>query len=349
MKKVNNLLLLGIFLGAGFTVSDSAAAESLSLAQEEIKQQIEQVKKEMKSLDFSQKPVHLSSMIAYFQYYGIHYEDITHFFGSFNSGGRMIAGHVFIPPNARGTVFLLHGYYDHAGMLKNLIAYCLEKQLAVAVYDLPGHGLSGGERVAINKFSEYVTVLNDFINLSQDYLPRPFHLISHSTGSAISFDYLNNTGEGIFTKIIFLAPLVRSSYWKISGSAYHVVSPFLRRVPRIFNKNSSDDDFLEFVKKDPLQDRHVSLKFVEALFMWNEQIKDYSIITKPVLVIQGDLDKVVDWKYNIPFLKKKIKPIKIKMVNNARHHLVNEKRAIRSKVFNIIDEYFTSSNYLEGE
>ncbi len=345
MKKINKLLLFLVFIELSFFVSFSVAVKSISPAKKEIKGKIEQVKREIKPLDFSRKPVFSSAMTAYFQYYGIHFENVNHFFGSFNSCGKLIVSHVFIPDNPKGTVFLVHGYYDHTGMLKNLIRFCLNKQFAVAVYDLPGHGLSGGKGVTINDFSEYVTVLDDFIRICQNHLPKPFHSISHSTGSAIVFDYMNNTSNQVFTRIIFLAPLVRSSYWKLSKVGYFLVRIFCENVPRKFNDNSSDNVFLEFVKKDPLQSKYVSLKFVGALFMWNKRIKDYSIITKAVLVIQGNLDKVVDWKYNIRFLKKKIKPVNIKLINNARHHLVNENKAIRSKVFSIIDEYFISSDH----
>ncbi len=345
MKKSNKIFLFLVFIELTFFVSYPAAGKSISPAQKEIKAKIEQVKREMNPLDFFRKPVFSSAMTAYFQYYGIHFENVNHFFGSFNSCGKVIASHIFIPDNPRGTVFLVHGYYDHTGMMKNLIRFCLNKQFAVAVYDLPGHGLSGGKRVTINDFSEYVTVLDDFIRICQNHLPEPFHSISHSTGSAVVFDYLNNTSNQVFTKIIFLAPLVRSSYWKLSKIGYFLVRLFCENVPRKFNNNSSDTVFLEFVRKDPLQSKYVSLKFVGALFMWNKLIKDYSIMTKPVLVIQGNLDKVIEWKYNIRFLKKKIKPVNIKLINNARHHLVNENRLIRSDVFNSIDEYFTSSNH----
>jgi alpha-beta hydrolase superfamily lysophospholipase len=100
--------------------------------------------------------------------------------------------------------------------LKNLIRTCLGQGFAVTVYDLPGHGLSTGERFSINDFSEYVDVLNDFIKLCQHELPEPFHLIGHSTGSAIAYEYMNAAQNMIFDKVIFLAPLVHNAHWNIS-------------------------------------------------------------------------------------------------------------------------------------
>jgi len=40
---------------------------------------------------------------------------------SFSPGSFTCAAHVFKQEDARGTVFLVHGYYDHTGILKNLI------------------------------------------------------------------------------------------------------------------------------------------------------------------------------------------------------------------------------------
>ncbi len=62
----------------------------------------------------------------------------------------------------RGTIFLLHGYNDHTGILKNLICFCLNQNYSVAVYDLPGLGLSSGEQGAIKDFSEYADILKTF-------------------------------------------------------------------------------------------------------------------------------------------------------------------------------------------
>lgn len=339
MEKIKKLLILLTLFFICYNTSYHTLAKPLYQLQDQIEHYIEQVKKEMMPLDFSKEPVHSPAAIAFFKYYGIHFENTRHFFGSFNSCNKIITSHIFLPSNPKGTVFLMHGYFDHTGVLKNLIRYCLSKQFAVAVYDLPGHGLSGGERSSINDFSEYVSVLGDFIRVCQNHLPEPFHLISHSTGSSIAFDYMCNTQEQVFTKIIFLAPLIHSKYWKLSKIGYHLTKLFFKNIWRKYCTTSSDSSFLEFVKKDPLQDKYVPLKFVKALYVWNKRIKNYKMLSKPILVIQGTLDNIVDWEYNIPFLKKRIKGIEIELIDNAKHHLLNESQAIQSKVLDTIGEY----------
>ena len=99
---------------------------------------VELVKGELAPLDFRAKQKYSPHILSYFRYYGLGL-DVTHHFGTFQSQDFTLAAHVFTPEKARGAVFLLHGYYDHSGIHKNIIRLCIEKQFAVAVFDLPGH------------------------------------------------------------------------------------------------------------------------------------------------------------------------------------------------------------------
>ena len=64
---------------------------------------------------------------------------------------------------------------------------------------------------------------------------------------------------------------------------------------------------------------------------------------KRVLIIQGADDAIVDWKYNIKFFRKKIKSVEVRMIENARHQLINEIDPERSAVFNIINDELEKS------
>ena len=80
-----------------------------------------QVKKEMKPLNLSQPPSLSTSAQKYLQFYDIYFEDIPQYLGTFESRGYDLSAHIFLPSQATATVFLLHGYCDHSGILKNLI------------------------------------------------------------------------------------------------------------------------------------------------------------------------------------------------------------------------------------
>lgn len=306
----------------------------LGLSQEQIKQ----LKREIAPLNLHQDPVHTSSTLAYFQYYGIHFEGVRHYWGYFESGKNLIAAHLFLTEASRGTVFLLHGYFDHVGTFKNLIHWCLDRRFAVAVYDLPGHGLSTGERSSISDFKDYVSVLDDFIQFCRPRMPQPYHLISHSTGGAIAYEYLHDSRNRnpVFQKVIFLAPLVRHAFWKSSQLSYALAKPFVKDLPRKFYKNSSDPVYLERVKNDPLQGNRIPIEWLDALYSWNQRVLHYEILSTSLMVIQGTRDRVVDWQYNIEFLQQKFKTIQIKWIQDARHQLLNEIPSVQSEVLNSI-------------
>ncbi|MED5413144.1 MAG: alpha/beta fold hydrolase, partial [Pseudomonadota bacterium] len=59
----------------------------------------------------------------------------------------------------KGTVFIIHGYFDHTGLYGHLIKHCLQKGLTVISFDLPGHGLSSGDPASIDSFNQYSDAL----------------------------------------------------------------------------------------------------------------------------------------------------------------------------------------------
>ena len=50
------------------------------------------------------------------------------------------------PSQSTGTAVIVHGYLDNLGLFGHLIDYLLAKNLTVVCFDLPGLGLSEGER-----------------------------------------------------------------------------------------------------------------------------------------------------------------------------------------------------------
>lgn len=306
---------------------------------------IREVKEDMPPLVLSGNPRPSPATVAFFQYYDIHHEHLHHYFGTFQTGDWTIAAHVFLPRSASGTVFLLHGYFDHTGILKNLIRRCLDLGYAIACFDMPGHGLSSGEKGGVTDFSEYVTVFEEFLRICRPYLPQPYHLISHSTGSAVALEYIskNHSQDPNIDKIILLAPLIHHSYHRITRVQYFLIKPFVKSFPRRFHQNSSDPAFVQWVRQDPLQGKHIPLNWLEALYNWNERFEKSGRLNTPLLVIQGTRDSVVDWRYNIDLLKEKSSALTVKWIENGRHQLLNESCSIREEVLRSISYYLNSS------
>ena len=284
------------------------------------------------------------SVVRYFKYYGLDpnseaEERCEHIFGTFESDDTTLAGHIFRPKEYKAAVFALHGYLDHCGQLNHLIRH-LKGGYAVAAYDMPGHGLSNGERGAIEDFSQYSCALHDFAEVAEVQLKGPYHLIGHSVGAATALDYLFTNEESVFENVILVAPLVRSVLWGSSKIGHRLCSLFRTSTPRKFRNDSSDKAFLDFVRtEDPLQVRTVPLQWVKAMYEWNDRAANHISSDKAVKVIQGMSDTTVAWKFNTKFIQTKFSNAQVSLVNNGRHALFNESADIRREVFQQISSY----------
>ena len=62
----------------------------------------------------------------------------------------------------------------------------------------------------------------------------------------------------------------------------------------------------------------------------------------PVLVVQGEQDDTVDWRYNLDVIEEKFPLAEIVRLPRARHHLVAEAPALRTEVFDAIDRFLAT-------
>jgi len=299
------------------------------------------IRDEIKPLGTAGGQKYPQAVTDYFKYYSLDLaeENIEHVFGTFESGGYTLAAHIFKPAEYKATVVTLHGYLNHCGELKHLIKYLLDEGYAVAAYDSPGHGLSSGHRAAIDDFSQYSGVLADFTNVLTEHLHGPYHFIGFSTGSSAAIDYLL-TGQNTFDKVILAAPLVHYWAWKKSKATFKYYSKVTDSVPRWPRNNSHDKQFIHFSRtKDYLHVQRVPIKWVKALYDWNDKIEDLPQSNKTIKVIQGTDDTTVDAGFNMKFIRQKFPNADINMIKNARHELFNEATEIRNNVFSQIKKY----------
>jgi len=276
-------------------------------------------------------------IMDYLKYYQLEIEGIEYNYGFTRCVGEKIFVQSFKPASPKATVFLIHGYLDHTGTLKNLINHLITRKYHVVSFDLPGHGLSSGERASIEDFSMYQDVLRHILGFCNQ-VKGPFHLIAHSTGCSVAMEYLFHQ-DSIFKKVIFICPLIRSKSWHLSKLGYVLFSRFLNNINRVFRQNSSNPSFQELVRNDPLQNRKVALKWIGALIDWNKSLMDRPVVHNELLVIQGDKDSTVDWKYNLQFIRNLFPNSAILIINGGNHQLLNEEETILEKVLLKIENY----------
>lgn len=273
-------------------------------------------------------------------------EALTHVMGKVRAAGFDIATQYWIPANPCGTLVVIHGYYDHVGIYNKAIAFALEQGLAVLAFDLPGHGLSGGERVAIDSFDQYGDVLHTVLQRAKPNLPAPFFAMGQSTGGAVLLNYLwrfeADYESPMLERIALCAPLIIPRDWRQRGRfAYAMLHRFVNYLPRGRSFSSHDPEFIRFIdEQDCLQSTRLSVRWVGAMKAWNEQFCQFPILGKRLLVIQGDQDGTVDWRYNLQQIQLKLPAARIVMVAGAGHQLVNEQVHLREQVFTQISRFF---------
>jgi len=295
----------------------------------------------LRPLDVSGPSVPTTPEQDYFAYYGLDLENrmpgVVHHFGTLEAAGYRIASHLYEPPRPRGTCVLLHGYFDHAGLFGKLIAHCLAKHYAVLIWDLPGHGLSSGPQASIDSFSSYVDVLSDVLDHHAPRLPGPLVGIGQSTGGAVlmawAFRRRRLAAPCPFAEIVLLAPLVRPAEWTKVRVMHTLLRPFRDGIERTFMENSGDPAFLGFVQRDPLQSRHLPVRWVTAMRGWVADFPAEAPTDDAPRVIQGDADATVDWRWNLAQIRAKFPAARIEILPGARHHLANEAPALRERVF----------------
>ncbi len=284
----------------------------------------------------------------YFEFFHIDFEDtlkgIEHFFGKFEEGGFEIAAHYFLKENAKGTYFIIHGYYDHVGIYQHIIRFCLNSGYSVVAFDLPGHGLSSGERASIDSFDQYMAVFKSLLERCKGNFDHPWHCLSQSTGAAVLMNYLLtekiDRENSPFEKIIMLAPLVQPFNWQMGRWAYELTRLFTKKVTRHFSHNSNSEEFLLFLREeDFLQPRYLTVKWVGALKEWMEKFENFPVTDLSPIIIQGKCDDTVDWRFNVPAVMGKFRSARVHFLSNAYHQLVNESKVIRNRIYTIIEDH----------
>ena len=309
---------------------------------------LQQLKRELGPFSFRDDAGNSDLAMRYFRYYGIDFEnrfDVRHRFGYLQDGGFNIALHHFCPDNPRGTVFILHGYYDHVGIYAHPIEYFLAANYAVVCYDQPGHGLSTGERVSIDSFDQYVAVLANCLSFCDSHCPGPWHIVGQSMAGAVIMTYLlvnRYTMENCpFERIVLLAPLVHPNGWRI-GKWMHALGKFIiKQQNRVFVTNSHDQHFLTFLRNnDSLQSTILPMRWVTALKAWLREFSLLPTSSLGIVVIQGTDDQTVDWSYNMEIVRDKFPGVTIHYLAGGRHQLVNESEPFRKSVTELLDTIF---------
>ncbi|MCL4238794.1 MAG: alpha/beta hydrolase [Anaerolineae bacterium] len=128
---------------------------------------------------------------------------------------------------SRAIVLIAHGYAEHSGRYAHVAAHLVAHGFAVYALDHRGHGRSGGPRVAVRDFAEFVADLRTYFDaIRAEHPALPIFLYGHSMGSLISLLFTLRWQDE-------LAGLITTGTALRPAGANPVLAPIVRALSRI--------------------------------------------------------------------------------------------------------------------
>lgn len=226
------------------------------------------------------------------------------------------------------TVLIIHGFAGNLKGFRFVTSMLLNNGYNVAALMLPGHSIDENPRGDIDDFSTYGKIVNSFVNLLEIKKMKPEFAVAHSTGASSLLIYNQDYGWK-FKKVIFIAPLIRSVYWFPSSVVRTFTKPFIHKINTKWNGVLAVQVF--------------PMHWFDELIKWNKVNKKYNIMPQELLILQGEKDDVVDWRYNLKYLKSKYPQLEIVTFKKGTHTMFMSDKDEGEDILNIIKSYLNSS------
>ncbi|MBR0459521.1 MAG: alpha/beta hydrolase [Victivallales bacterium] len=272
------------------------------------------------------------------------------------TGGKVVLGTLEVspytiafgtitPPNPRATILLVHGYLDNSTTWALTLPTLLQANFRVAFCDLPGLGLSSGASADIDSFQSYVNAVTIAMDTARALAPeQPFYLMGHSTGAGVIADILlhDEARRAQTSGAILVAPLLRSAHWGATNVGMFLAGWAKKEVKATRRPHTSNPSQLDAMKNDPLQSGRIPTHWVKALKQWYKRMKaSKATCDLPVLLLEGDRDDVVDWKYNIPYYRAHFPKAEYHLVPGSGHLLHREADAYREQYLKYLQQFLS--------
>lgn len=201
------------------------------------------------------------------------------------------------------TLVFVHGLAEHSGRYRYPFDYFSGLGWPCYALDLRGHGRSGGRRVHIRRFSDYLDDVDAVLELVRTQRPAaPVFLIGHSMGGVVSILYALERGEQL-AGLVLSSPGLRahpasapSSFLLFLGRMASIVAPGLHFSsgldPTFVSLNT---EVVDSYRADPLVTSKVSARWAtEFLAAQKRCTRSAAELKVPTLVMQSGDDQLVD-------------------------------------------------------
>lgn len=254
-------------------------------------------------------------------------------------------------------LIVTHGLGEHLGRHEHLLKL-FASNFNIAIYDLRGHGRSGGKRAYVEDFNHFLKDLDAVIEFfKKEFSMTNYTLFGHSMGGLITAGYIQNMAKKEFypEKVFLSSPAVAGP--GVLGQAFSLAPMFLFdglvRCPTIplqgvldLKKLSHDSRVYEAYVKDELCQLKIHSKlFFEVLKMGREVFSRPLRVECPLFVSIGTGDVLVNPKLVISYFTKVEKSAQLKIIEGGYHELHNEIEKFRKPFFNFLRQSLTGLSF----
>ncbi len=224
----------------------------------------------------------------------------------------------------RARILIVHGLGEHSGRYDHVGDYFVSNGFDVTAFDLRGHGASGGNRVDIESFEEFLDDLELILDETKDDLPLIVY--GHSMGGLIGASYaMSNRHQPDF--YVLSAPAMSAdapAALRVGAKVLNRIRPTLRLANSIKGEQLSKDPAVgEKYFADPLVETKATARFGAILFAQMESIREeYERLARPTLVFHGAEDSLVPPHASAPLAA--LQNVERKVFAGLRHETHNE-------------------------
>jgi alpha-beta hydrolase superfamily lysophospholipase len=235
-----------------------------------------------------------------------------------------------------GKVLLIHGYDDHSARFDHVVGAWNDRGLAVARFDLRGHGRSGGPRGHVTTFAEYVGDAQAIL-AKLDEEPtwksapgRPI-LFGHSLGGLVASEVALAMGDRI-AGLACTAPFfglkqpISAVQW-VGGKVARKLFPKLRQSSGLVGSDLTHDPAIaKSYDRDPLRFGHATAGWLFAVFdAQDEMLHRAADLQRPLFCIAAGDDRVVSNAATERFFQRAgSREKELDVVPGSFHELLNE-------------------------
>ena len=226
---------------------------------------------------------------------------------------------------AWADVLIVHGIGEHSGRYERTGRLFSEAGLDVEAFDLRGHGLSGGRRVYVRRWDDYLDDVE--IRLAALRQPgRPLVLMGHSMGALIALTYACSDRPAPDLLVLSAPPLQASvpGWQRLLAPVLSRVAPTVVLANPIAGSQLARDPAVGVAYfGDPLvQPRSTTRLGAELFGAMKRARSNLDRLQVPTLVIHGGSDTLVPTMVSEPLAKLPV--VERRVLPYLRHETLNE-------------------------